>query len=90
MELRRSTIKEEITFMPFDTEAFKELKDWITNDDLSALQSTFGPNVNSFEDINIPFMKTLADKELPDSYNLTSMIAAVRTSYHRLIHIGYV
>ena len=83
-------ITEEITFTPFDSSALEELKNWIHKDSLADVKAAFGPHVESFADINIPFVSTLADQSLSSMRDAISMIATVRTSYHALIHIGYI
>jgi hypothetical protein len=83
-------IKEEITFTPFDSSTFEELKSWMHRDSLTDIKATFGPHVENFTDINIPFTSTLADQSLAGVRDTISMVATIRTSYHSLIHIGYI
>ncbi len=79
--------KEDIVFTPFDESALAELKSWLLKDSSPEVALAFGSRMFLPSGINHDLLRSLLSGEATD---LVSMMATIRTSYHTLIHIGYV
>ncbi len=92
MKCNRKTpeVNENIVFTPFDEPGLEELRSWLLKDSPAEIRSAFGPHMLAPSGVNNELLRSLLTFDSGESPETISMMATIRTSYHTLIHIGYV